>query len=74
MTDRVPVFISHISEEAPLAHSLKSWIEATFPDQVSVLSAAISLVSKLATSGTTKSWRPWHDECFHSNFSRETLG
>lgn len=36
MTDRVTVFISHISEEAPLAHSLKSWIEATFPDQVSV--------------------------------------
>jgi hypothetical protein len=36
MTDRIAVFISHISEEAPLAHSLKSWIEATFPDQVSV--------------------------------------
>jgi len=36
MTDRVAVFISHIREEAPLAHSLKSWIEATFPDEVSV--------------------------------------
>jgi hypothetical protein len=36
MTDRIAVFISHISEEAPLAHLLKSWIEATFPGQVSV--------------------------------------
>jgi hypothetical protein len=36
MTDRVAVFISDISEEAPLAHSLRFWIEATFPDQVSV--------------------------------------
>lgn len=30
MTDKIAVFISHISEEAPLAHSLKSWIEDIF--------------------------------------------
>jgi hypothetical protein len=31
MTDKIAVFISHIGEEAALAHSLKSWIEPTFP-------------------------------------------
>jgi hypothetical protein len=36
MTDKTAVFISHIGEEAALAHSLKSWIESTFPDQVTV--------------------------------------
>jgi TIR domain len=36
MPDRIFVFISHISEEAAFANSLKSWIEATFPDQVLV--------------------------------------
>ena len=36
MTDKIAVFISHIGEEAALAHSLKSWIESTFPDQVTV--------------------------------------
>jgi hypothetical protein len=36
MSDNVFVFISHISEEAALATSLKKWIEQTFPDQVTV--------------------------------------
>jgi hypothetical protein len=36
MSDKVAVFISHIGEEAALARSLKSLIEATFPDQVTV--------------------------------------
>jgi hypothetical protein len=36
MTGKIDVFISHIGEEAAFAHSLKSWIEATFPDQVTV--------------------------------------
>jgi hypothetical protein len=36
MTDRIAVFISHISEEAAFAHELKICIEATFPDLVAV--------------------------------------
>ncbi|HYR02507.1 MAG TPA: toll/interleukin-1 receptor domain-containing protein, partial [Syntrophobacteria bacterium] len=30
------VFISHISEEAPLAHVLKDWIESSFAGQCDV--------------------------------------
>jgi hypothetical protein len=46
MTARVPlaasesvypvIFISHISEEAPVAHTLKDWIESTFPERCAV--------------------------------------
>jgi len=70
VADKIAVFISHIGEEAALAHSLKSWIESTFPDS-QCLSAAISSVSKRATSGTTKSWTPFARRVFSSLFAAQ---
>jgi hypothetical protein len=34
--DSMKVFISHISEEAPLAHVLKEWMEGSFPGLIEV--------------------------------------
>ena len=55
------VFISHISEEAPLAHALKKWIKTTFLDQWEVF---VSSDSDSIPAGNK--WLDQIDSALHS--------